>query len=184
MATGERSRQRRLSCAAAKTSTRKDWAAITRTVRGRIRPRARGREAVRGFLASSSICARRLTEMAPVLAQTIATRIHAIVPPSEIPCPARTAPVNAKGRPKTVCGNLMSSRKRRNCCNRPTDRGTLSTRARLLSLVDAHDPEGEGTDGDRRKARLLHQDPQPVGRQEAIHGGRKVCVARPLPRHH
>ena len=73
-------------------------------------PRGSARVLVRGFSASMSRSAQRLKPIAADLAPTMATTIQKACRSEGSPPSASNAPVNANGRAKMVCSNLIISR--------------------------------------------------------------------------
>ena len=72
-------------------------------------PRGRARPLVRGFNLSKRASAILLKAMAALRAPTIAATIQPICHQDGKPFCASNAPINAKGRAKTVCSNLIIS---------------------------------------------------------------------------
>ena len=102
-ATGDRTRQIQLSREAAKMNVNDAITTKIKASRTLIAPRGSSRPAVRGLSASMRASTRRLNPIAALRAETMATRIQAIVvQPTETWRDARSAPASAKGSAKTV----------------------------------------------------------------------------------
>src|SRR5262245_35961425 len=116
------------TCQAEKTKSA-DIAIVKRAAKRIERsPLGRARSLVRGFNLSYCRSAIRLKAIAALRAPTIAARIQPVCPMVGSPLRASSTAMNAKGKAKTVCSNLIMSSVMRNFCR---TKARLPARERL-----------------------------------------------------